>query len=59
MLRKIIWFLVTLLIIGVVFYAYQYNNELQQILANINFDTAIIMEKIRSISEKLNSQTTS
>jgi hypothetical protein len=54
MARKIIWFIVAVLIIGVVLYAYQYNDEFQRIMSNINFSNANeAMNKVKELAQQL------
>jgi predicted PurR-regulated permease PerM len=54
MLRKVIWFIVVILIAWVVYYAYQYNTELQNILSNIKFsDVNSLIDKAKDLNDQL------
>ena len=56
MLRKIIWFVVAIAILVVVYLAYEYNAQVQEILSSINFgDMSSLTDKAKEIAEQASS----
>jgi len=56
MVRKIVWFVVSIAILVVVYVAYEYNTQLEGILSSIDFgDISSLTNKAKEIVEQASS----